>query len=343
MDLNIATGLATNIGTLMAPLTEQGKSPMYNSLVNSLATLNAFSPEAAWQLLQSFSTLQETSLLQTIERGSRESMLSSIRNLMSISKIFSDAGVSLEKFVEDSYVYLLSKNLEFGNIGNATNNIDQNYEYIQNLYDMVLSTTLNGENPVNYITSTLSATLERATGSKVSSNQNLNVTNSCYISYSISEINSSKEVFKIAECSQINPYRNINSKSSILSLTFKTNESHEIKIKNLTQPVALNVPTNAKLYKRLKVKLELGQLWKKSLQGIQPPQFGGWKSSALFIVINVLEATGEGNLLLHFSNHKMPVSKDSSTIYKSISRNSGLVTESIFIAGRYTVVVFISM
>lgn len=339
-DLNIATGTATGIAMLMQPLKDDEKSSIYNPLVAGISELNSLSPESSLQIVQAFSVLELQTATRVVQKPSRDSMLTSIKRIFTLSKAYSHAGLTLENITGNSLVFLLSRNLEYGNIGVKSDRVDENYVYIQKLYDLILSTTLNGENPVKFKTLALSSTIQRAKGKEISLEENQehnnNINNPCLIRYEsvLPEIEPFSELFKISECSRINPYGEINSTSSVISLTFKTNETNTVEIKNLSTPITLNIPTNVHLYNRLNINLQLGRFFTKSLQGIQPPQFGGWQSSALYIVVNVQEAGGDGNIFVHLSRGKELTSKDPLTVKYVINDQNKSPVRTIFISGR---------
>lgn len=331
-DLNKASGFAAILVTAMSEMEEHIKKPVFNSLLTGLSDLSSGSADTTTQLLQTMHLTDENADLLTIEKITREKMLDSMKNLITLSEAFVKLGIPLKEISQQSFISLLSRNLEYGNIGEKTDKTDQNYLGIQHIYDVILSNTLSGENAISFKSDILKSTIQRSPGPWVS---NGTTNSTCSVSYDIPLLEITKNVVKIQECSERNPYITDSDavKSSIVTLAFRDDKNTKIKIKDLQEPVTMNIPTNAKLTQKINLELLTGRLFIKSLQGIPPPIHGGWENSALRIAINVGETSRPGSISIHLKQGTEPITKDTTSIVKVIHQYSLKEDRIFFISG----------
>lgn len=310
-DLNQVTSAVVGSSLLLSEGT-QNSSKIVPSLIGSTASLDAASVENIEQILNAFSMLSNHVSPTDIEKTSREKVHESLQKMVTLSKSFSLEGISLKDRVYDNFVAVLGVNIKSEQDEQLSKrkrrevtpiDDDKNYQLIQQVYSLVLLTTVTGESPKVLKSSYITANLQRLHG-KIDRSLARNV-GKCTVSYNINQVRKLGGLVEVSECSSLNPFTEVSDQQDIASLSLKNTTLAEISINNLpSHDVKVGIPASIESTKHLNLSQTIAPqdiIWTPIVNLTVPET--GWNHSSIHIAIDTVNQT-KASLNIHVA--KLP-------------------------------------
>ena len=335
----------------------KSKKDIMDQLIDDTSSIDATSIVNIAQILNAFHSIQGASTsLTDIETRSRETMHGSLKRLMNLSKSFAAQLISLETDTQDVFMDLISDNLAYDVATNGATvtrrrkrdstsqatSTDQSLSLMDDLYTLLLNTTIAGENARYLDGKYIKASLQRLNGGvDVKGSRKIG---SCSVSYNVDQ--TIGEFTEVSECSSLNPYTLVDGQSAITSLTLSDAQSNELKLQQIK--VDIGIPVEAPMIdgsitdeeQNATYVIGSDEIFVSKIEGLSEP-IDGWNSSAFHIVIDVEEGFQE-SLYAQLSLDTMPPQRSERPfLQRKFQQASDESERTVFLQARFVIIIFI--
>ena len=308
-----------------------------NKLVFGAASLNASSMETLHQISFSLDLAIGAGDKVGLNTGVRRLATSSLVSLLNLADSFSVEGYSLS---EESYMPILriiasNTKADFEKVAvrkRRSTELTLNYNLLNQLYKIILHTTLPGENGKMLESNSISTNLRRNKGSRLNGDVHAG---KCSVSSNFSQIANESDLSQILECSTFNPFIYEEGSVSMLTFSYKNPSLIEVPVSNLTDQecIILNVPA------------ELDTSFTNSTLNVLPnevyvstlPLFKNvayFNEGAVNILINITEYSGKGLVYVYLSENVNLTAKNKSTRVLAFGADDDANKRILFLSGR---------
>ncbi|XP_066916818.1 uncharacterized protein [Clytia hemisphaerica] len=305
-NLHKVTSLVVSSSKILAN-SKESKNDILKQLIDGASKVDPTSIENIAQVLDAFHAVQKSSKPSDIEIDSRKTIQNSLYKMMNLSKSFAAQLISLESKSQNAFMDLVSSNIAYGllagkterhlrdtvtlnEVENPTQFENENLDLLDQLYFLILNTTIIGEKARLLDTPYIKTALQRLNGGATV--QGSRQVGSCTVSYDLKNM---ADLIEVAECSSLNPYSQIEGQTSVTSLTFADDKNEKLKLRNVEVDIGIPIENvietplaeNDEILNKTFI-IQADDLIVFKLENFTEPS-EGWASSALYVLIDVLD------------------------------------------------------